>query len=99
MQVRRPGPFGARSATIEIDRGQAVFRVGVTSQMRFRKERHSGNASRRWKAVPDDFADNLQVQLADCSLKNGLQQLEATQGFGVATVSIYEPFSADDHWS
>jgi hypothetical protein len=47
--------------------------------------------------VPDDFADDLQVQLADRTLKHRIQQRNVTQSFRVASVCVHEPFSADDH--
>src|SRR6267142_1922352 len=92
-----PGPLRSRTTAIEIDRGQSVFGISVTGKVRFRQERHSGHSSRRWKGVPDDIIDNLQVQLTDDALENSLQQLEVSQSFGPATVSVYEPFCADDH--
>src|SRR5579883_1836697 len=62
-------PFGTRPATEQIQAEGTELRKSMARQVRLGKQRQTGDAAGFRKLVPHDFADYVQIQIAN----NGLE--------------------------
>lgn len=97
MQFLGPGEFGPRTATIEIERGEAELGKGMAGEVGLGKENQAGNASGRGKHMPQGLPDDMQLELGCDLVAKRAQANFAGQKFGGATESVDQPFRSAHH--
>ncbi len=75
-----PGPSGAVATAVEIESCGVKFRIGVTREMRFGKQCETADAARFIELMPRDFAEHVQIEIANDAFENCTQAIEICKG-------------------
>jgi hypothetical protein len=87
----------SRSATVEIEGGDAVFGEGVHRQMRFRQKEQRRNAAGRGKLMPLTFTDDEKAEFLDYLAAKSAQNRRIGEFIALAADCIDKPFGSDIH--
>jgi hypothetical protein len=88
--------MGNTSAAIKIQCREAMFRIGMTSQMRFTQQVKSGDTSSAGELIPHWRADYMQLQIVDYLIAQAPHDSKIAKAFGMAIQCVDDPFTTDD---
>src|SRR5688572_14790347 len=92
-----PRPFLARPATVKVDGGQPMLRIGMAGQMRFGEHHESGDAARTGKHMPRRIVKRVQSDLVDDARKQTAEKRDVAQCVLTTTGRLDEPLRSDLH--